>query len=365
MRLKAQNPFTNGRFQLMNSIQQPHIAVIGAGFAGACLTKLLIDAGIRVSLFEKSRGTGGRLSSCRLDNHSADLGAPFFTPRTLAFKRWLEQQPDITTWNPKVTDFSGKTLPSETFFIALPKQSSLTRRLIQGADFTPSTRIAKISHNTNKQDQKNSIYDDDGLLLGNFDGVIITAPAAQAEPLLNTTQISKLATAYSSIENQITPQASWVQVLVLKSSDRITPDLIQGEHKLLFKCIKNSSKPNRAEGSRNDIWVIEANKEWSELNKNSDPENVKKQLTEAFLKLLPIQPEILATRTHRWLYARHEAVDEEFIWDSETCIGACGDWLAPHNLEGAWHSAKMLAKTVIKKLYRAKFDARLNNLEPS
>lgn len=350
MRLKANNPFTNGLFQLMNSIKQPHIAVIGAGFSGAYLTKRLIDAGIRVSLFEKSRGTGGRLSSCRLDNHSADLGAPFFTPTTLAFKKWLKQQPDIATWNPKVIDFSGKTLPSETFHLAIPKQSSLTRRLIQGAHFAPSTRIAKISHNTNKQDHKNSIYDNDGLLLGHFDGVIITAPMAQAEPLLNTTQISRLATAYSNIANQITSQASWVQVLVLKSSARITPDLIQGEHKLLFRCIKNSSKPHRADGLGNDVWVIEANKEWSELNKNSDPENVRKQLTEAFLKLFPIQPEIIATRTHRWLYARHEAVDEEFIWDSETCIGACGDWLSAHHLEGAWHSAKVLAKTVINKL---------------
>ena len=350
MHLKANNPFTNGLFQHMKSIKQPHIAVIGAGFAGAYLTKLLIDAGIRVSLFEKSRGTGGRLSSCRLDNHSADLGAPFFTPTTLAFKTWLDQQPDITTWNPKVIDFSGKGLPSETFHIAIPKQSSLTRRLIKGATFTPSTRIAKISHNANKQDHKNSVYDDDGILLGHFDGVIITAPSAQAGLLLNTTQISKLDTAYSNIANRVNYQANWVQVLILKSSNRMTPDLIKGEHDRLFRCIKDSSKTNRANKTDNDVWVIEANKEWSELNKHKDAEYIGKRLTEAFTDLLPAKSEILSSRTHRWLYARHEAVDEKFIWDSETCIGACGDWLASHHLEGAWHSAEMLAKTVINKL---------------
>ena len=54
----------------------PRIAIIGAGIAGATLANRLNSSGFTVDIFEKSRGTGGRLASTRVGQLSADLGAP-------------------------------------------------------------------------------------------------------------------------------------------------------------------------------------------------------------------------------------------------------------------------------------------------
>ena len=42
------------------------IAVIGAGLAGTTLTERLLEVGYQVTVYEKSRGTGGRQASSGL-----------------------------------------------------------------------------------------------------------------------------------------------------------------------------------------------------------------------------------------------------------------------------------------------------------
>ena len=61
------------------------VAIIGAGLAGATLAYELNEAeGFEVTIFEKSRGVGGRMSTRYGDSHEYDHGAQFFT---------LEQNP--------------------------------------------------------------------------------------------------------------------------------------------------------------------------------------------------------------------------------------------------------------------------------
>ncbi|MFM7274112.1 MAG: FAD-dependent oxidoreductase, partial [Gammaproteobacteria bacterium] len=56
------------------------IAVIGAGIAGLALARALADAA-EVTVFEKSRGAGGRMSTRRQEPWHFDHGTQFFTVR--------------------------------------------------------------------------------------------------------------------------------------------------------------------------------------------------------------------------------------------------------------------------------------------
>ena len=49
------------------SAARSRVAVIGAGMAGATCARLLADAGLDVTLFDKSRGVGGRMSTRRAE----------------------------------------------------------------------------------------------------------------------------------------------------------------------------------------------------------------------------------------------------------------------------------------------------------
>ena len=63
------------------------IAIIGTGIAGLSAARALRDAGHVVQLFDKSRGSGGRMSSKRSDAGALDMGAQYFTARDRRFER--------------------------------------------------------------------------------------------------------------------------------------------------------------------------------------------------------------------------------------------------------------------------------------
>ncbi|MHC4933632.1 MAG: FAD-dependent oxidoreductase, partial [Planctomycetota bacterium] len=71
------------------------IAVIGAGTAGLTAARQLVARGHAVTVYDKSRGTGGRMSTRRVSPWIFDHGAQYFTAREPEFQRavrkWLEQ----------------------------------------------------------------------------------------------------------------------------------------------------------------------------------------------------------------------------------------------------------------------------------
>ena len=320
----------------------PHFAIIGAGLAGAHLAHRLSRYGIQVSVFEKSRGTGGRLSSCRIGTTSADLGAPYFDCRSTEFADWLSSQSNIDTWTPIAQDFAGQPLPQASYFVSHGRQSLLTRHLLAEARLITQTRVGYIWPELQAGQQKVLLRDEQGQALGAFDGVIITAPAQQAAPLLEA--IPRFSKQAAEVEYKI----SWVAVLEIAPTTALKDiDLIMGEHPILARCIHDSEKPGRAT-DQSSVWLLEANSDWSVEHQDTDQDTVAQHLIAAFRQQLSVPVEIKSQRIHRWLYARHTAPKKPsnkhagFLWDAQTCIGACGDWLTAEDAEGAWLSAEGL-----------------------
>ena len=76
-------------------------AIIGSGFSSAVLTKLL-NSNNNISIFDKSRGPGGRSSTRRVDNVGLfDHGLQFISPKTKEFDSFLSQYLEsfIKEWN--------------------------------------------------------------------------------------------------------------------------------------------------------------------------------------------------------------------------------------------------------------------------
>lgn len=321
----------------MNRVK-PHVAIIGAGLSGAVLCDLLLQADYQVTVFDKSRGTGGRLASCRLGDYTADLGAPFIQHSGSPFSEWLHEQEDVKPWQPRVYDFDGNPVESISCYTAAPRQSALTRRLLSGAEFRPNTRVGFIWPELVSENNRVVVRDEKGKGLGYFDAVVVATPAQQAAPLLES--IPRFMKKASAINYDI----SWVHVLVTYSKEPIiTPDLLSGEHKILSRITKDSAKPGRQCPVNAEVWTIEANEQWSRRHRDSDKEEVAQELRHAYLELLPSHSNIIAERTHRWLYACHTKTDSTHLWDADTGIGVCGDWFATGDAEAAWLSAHSLA----------------------
>lgn len=330
----------------MNRVK-PRVAIIGAGLSGAVLCDLLLQENYQVTVFDKSRGTGGRLASCRLGDYTADLGAPFLQQDGSAFSRWLCEQEEVKHWQPQAYDFQCNPVESISCYTAAPRQSALTRRLLQGSEFQPGTRVGFIWPELVNDNNRVVVRDEKGKGLGHFDAVVVATPAQQAAPLLES--IPRFMKKALTVNFDV----CWVHVLVTYSEESVnTPELLSGEHEILSRITKDSAKPGRQCPVNAEVWTIEANEEWSRQHRDSDKADVALALRNAFLELFPSHSNMIAERTHRWLYARHTKTDANHLWDADTGIGVCGDWFASGDAEAAWLSAHSLADELIAHLDR-------------
>jgi len=318
-----------------------NIAIIGAGLAGAILSSRLTEAGLNVTVFEKSRGTGGRLASARLDDLSADLGAPSIDAYAEPFKCWLalqQQQGRVQELQPRTVDFSGKPVESQPVWLGKGRNSSLTRELIGAAKLITQTRIGVIW-----PDREGVLLRDEaGASLGYFDAAICTAPAPQAVALLEAVP------RFAALADEAVTDPSWVYAAVLEQLPQrlVGVDLVETGHPQIARIIVDSNKPGRS----GLVIKVEMGRDWSEANRDVPADRVKAQLVNILESWLQESLLVKTERIHRWLYncSHQPSPGAPSLWDSDTHIGACGAWVSGAGLQGSFLSAQHLADELLK-----------------
>ena len=163
------------------------IAIIGTGIAGLSAARALKDAGHVVQLFDKSHGSGGRMSSKRTEAGALDLGAQYFTARDRRFvnevQRW-QANGWAAEWEPQLYNCqSGQLSPSpdeQTRWVGTPRMSAITRGLLEGLEVHFACRITEVY----RGEQHWHLQDAEGFTHGPFSHVVIATPAPQATALL-------------------------------------------------------------------------------------------------------------------------------------------------------------------------------------
>ncbi|MDF2182794.1 FAD-dependent oxidoreductase [Neptuniibacter sp. CAU 1671] len=320
-------------------MSQEYIAIIGAGLAGAVVSQRLTQAGHKVTVFEKSRGSGGRMASCRLPNSSCDLGAPWIEPVSDRFREWLLAQPGVSAWQPRAIDFSGFPIQKHVY-LTQPRQSSLTRHLLTAAEFRTQVRVGQLRASSG---HGVALWDEEGNSLGGFDKVIVTAPAPQALPLLQSEPEIHYAL------SKVGTRPCWVAIVACPTAASPDLDLIEGEHPVLSRVICESSKSDCSPDTQTTVWRLEANPIWSAENIDNTPENIGQKLSQAFQETKRINAEVSVLRVHRWLYCTHtNPRSDEYYFNATSGVGACGDWFGHNGTESAWHSASALADQLLQ-----------------
>jgi predicted NAD/FAD-dependent oxidoreductase len=154
------------------------VVIIGAGISGLVAGRQLVDAGADVVVVDKGRSVGGRLATRRIGSATLDHGAQFFTVRSPAFQRrvddWVERGL-VAVWS---HGFSGDD--GHPRFAATAGMNSLAKDLATGLDVHCSTMAFAVRPDG---DAGWHVVIDDGTVHG-ADAVIVTAPLPQAFALL-------------------------------------------------------------------------------------------------------------------------------------------------------------------------------------
>lgn len=324
------------------------VAVVGSGLAGLTTAIRLAEREIEVTVFEKSRGPGGRLASKRVPGGSADVGAQYFTVRNPDFHKFLDQyagEQSYSEWHGRLgyqtEEGRWQAFPEEPRYVGTPRMTAVSRSLSKHVDVTTETRIQSIEQN---EDRLCRLFDTEGNEHGPYDAVVITAPPAQARDILLASTSSELALELDEPVRHVQP--CWAVAAHFTKPPMEQFDGMRVSSDILSWVANNSSKPGREDEGQ--WWVLHATSAWSQQNEETDSEQVIQRMLSAFKAETGASGEPDEVVAHRWLYAKSsDNAAPGCLWFADERIGLAGDWLSGGRVEGAFNSAEALVKEML------------------
>lgn len=153
------------------------VVIVGAGLSGLVAANELQAAGVEVAVVDKGRSPGGRLATRRIGTATLDHGAQFFTVRTPAFQRrvddWIERGL-VAVWS---HGFGSADVHPR--FVAPAGMNSLAKDLARGHDVSCSTMACAVRPSGS---QWHVVIDDGSVRVA--DQVVVTTPLPQSSALL-------------------------------------------------------------------------------------------------------------------------------------------------------------------------------------
>ena len=316
------------------------IAIIGAGIAGLTTAKMLREVA-EVTVYEKSRGAGGRACTRYTDLFDFDHGAQFFTVKAPQFKELLNpliQSDIVKSWNAKFVEIKKNKVINQRqwnddfpHYVGAPSMSEIGRFLAQDLDVKLNTEVQ-----IRKKEDQWHIIDTDDVNHGSFDWVISTAPSLQSAALLsdefkfhNILIERNMIECFSlmlGFENKL--DLAWEAALISDAD--------------ISWISVNSSKPDR---KKDFTLLIHSTNLWAKNNFNTKKDTVIEQLLDATSgvtgKAIYNAKHI---DVHRWKFAniKKQIIKPPFI-DQSNRIAACGDWCIKGRIESAFLSGFELA----------------------
>jgi len=325
------------------------IAIIGAGMAGLTAARQLQTQGHHVTVYEKSSGVSGRMSTRQTEIGGFDHGAQYFTAYSERFKKEVADWLDagwITAWDAKLVsiDHSENNHISSTEndlkrYTPLPKMNALAKQLIHGLRIHTNHQVLAI--NPQEKQWMLSVMStapvaaentsDENIVpqkiqQGPFDAVIFSTPPEQAAPFLSHHS------EFSDLISQQHLQPCWSLMLGFQTPLELPFDGAWIKNSRLGWIARDTSKPEHRAGER---WVCHATHEWSTEHLEDDAERAKEKLVKAFHEVTGSKIQPVHAVVHRWRYAQaKQPLEGSCLWDANTGIGLCGDWFSA-GLEGS------------------------------
>ncbi len=309
----------------------PRIAVVGAGLAGLTAAHRLARVGLAVTVFDKGRGIGGRLSVRRTDLGPFDHGAQVYDGADAGFRDFLakaERRGFVRRWEAG----DGR--------VGVPDMKAPLRPLAEALDLRLSVRVAALW-----QTGLWTLTDASDLSLGRFERVILAVPAPQARELVGGD--AELAAALDRVA--MVPQ--WAAMLAFEDPPGDFSVLRPGG--ALDLIADMAAKPGREGPARR--WVVHASADWTRAHLEWEPREVENALLAEVSDTLGARlPALLYSAVHRWRYSRCETpLGLPFLASADRSLLIGGDWALGGETGDAYASGAAMAETLLADLQPA------------
>ena len=310
------------------------VVIIGAGAAGLTCAKQLIKSGFKVSIFEKSRGLGGRMASRRIENGIFNHGAS----RIPNFRIYSNVPKGLKS----ILETAVKKnilIPQKNHLTSIGGMKTFTSYLSEGLEIEKNSEIIAVKRVDLevelhlKNDSKIPIKD-------NF--LVFAIPQPQVLQLLIND--------FTDIYNLVEPAKMYASISGLFGFDKaILLDHSFIENDCIFGFHENS---RRGQNIKLDCWTIHSKKAYGIKFSHLNKDQIKERLFRDFEKLTSSNlPQPVYANGHRWLYGFTEkALKKNHIYDKKFKIGICGDWCRGDTVLDASISGISLANEILKSV---------------
>ena len=303
------------------------IAIIGAGFSGCFLYKNLSQHNVNITLFEKARGTGGRLATKYINDKLVDHGTSSIKALDKEFICFLLNNVE-----------NGILKKIDDEFFPIKGMNKLCSSMIDKKDFIKETRIVSAKNIDNKwylKDENNKEYKA-------FDKIFITIPSKQILQMdldldLNSKKLLEKVK-YDSIAT-----------LICYSNNKINFENQKLMKSAFFKKIVNNSLKYNDKDFLSYVFHanIEFSNEHNELSKDEIFDLINTKIKD--ISGINIRDKC-DTIQHLWKYALvKEGLNQDYIYNNKN-IGICGDYFNGNNLESTFNSSRKLYEKVSLEL---------------
>lgn len=310
-----------------------NIAIIGAGIAGLSCAQSLVLQGHEVTVFDKSRGPGGRMSTRRIGSPLGELqfdhGAQYFTARDPSFCKELADWAEAGLAAPWL-------LAGPDAWVAMPSMNALPKAMAKDLDLRCGIHVHRIEQRAEGWHLVDGAEEFGGF--GGYDAVILALPAEQALPMLSLHDFSMARQAMAA-----PTQPCWTAMLAFDEPLSAQSDVIR-DCGLVGWAVRCASRPGRQQV---ETWVVQASPQWSAKHLEGHPADALQCLCKGLaLAIGTTLPEPVVAVAHRWRYALSTGLGIGSMWNPDLRIGACGDWLLGPRVECAWLSGRHLASRI-------------------
>jgi renalase len=317
------------------------IAVIGAGIAGLACASELSRSDVMVTVFERSRGLGGRMGTHRHGDFSFDHGAQYLTARSRSFVNYLgvaDRAGVAAKWKPRILeDERSWPEPIDDWYVGTPGMSAFIRPLARSVDLQSGVSV----HELVPSQRGWELQTDAGRKDRIFDAIAVAIPAPEALRLLGAH-----GRAFRHLM-AVSMAPCWSAMMAFDRPVDAGAEVRRWTRGALAWASCDSSKPQRPAGPQS--WVLHASPAWSREHLAADAREVARMLFGEFAAALGTAlPEPVYLQAHRWRHALVEqALGLPCLVDEETAAGACGDWCIAPRAEAAYESGRTLAHSLL------------------
>jgi len=323
------------------------VAIIGGGISGIMLSYRLKQKGFGSTIFEKSRGVGGRMATKRWKEKSYDHGCQYFTatkPETISLLHELETENVVEIWSRGFSNLSGSQQgDQQKRWISRKGMTAVAKHLSKNLDINKQTQIVRINYDNDQW----SLQTDDQHYSG-FNALAFTCPVPQTLSIINDSKIS--------LNNDIAQQLGdinyqpCIAILIdLKGPSNLPkPGGLWLEGEPFIWVADNSLKGlNDCESSS---LVVHCGPQFSSDNIDKSTDEIWKLISS---KLVGYEfGKICDHKIHRWRYSfpttRHP--DKSVLLDEPGLLGFAGDAFGESKVQGAILSGTNLAEDMADRL---------------